>query len=65
MAGFGDIESWYNPVRPHSILGCRAPMTYEAYMQAAMTETKPVSQQAVHHYGSIPMRKPGKGLLDG
>ena len=39
MACFSYIEGWYNPVRLHSGLGYRAPMTYEADMQAAMTTT--------------------------
>jgi putative transposase len=39
MAGFSYIEGWYNPVRLHSGLGYRSPMTYEATMQAVMTET--------------------------
>ena len=28
--GSSDTEGWYNPLRPHSVLGYRAPMTYEA-----------------------------------
>lgn len=39
MACFSFIEGWYNPVRLHSALGYRSPMTYEAEMQ----ETDPVS----------------------
>ena len=39
MACFSYIEGWYNPVRLHSGLGYRSPMTYEADMQAVMTET--------------------------
>jgi putative transposase len=39
MAGFSYIEGWYNPVRLHSGLGYRSPMTYEATMQPAMTKT--------------------------
>ena len=39
MACFSYIEGWYNPVRLHSGLGYRSPMTYEADMQAAMTKT--------------------------
>ncbi len=38
-ACFGYIEGWRNPVRLHSGLGYRSPMTYEADMQAAMSET--------------------------
>jgi len=38
MACFSYIEGWYNPVRLHSGLGYRSPMTYEADMQAVMTE---------------------------
>jgi putative transposase len=33
MACFSFIEGWYNPVRLHSALGYRSPMTYEAEMQ--------------------------------
>jgi putative transposase len=36
MACFSYIEGWYNPVRLHSGLGYRSPMTYETEMQAAM-----------------------------
>ena len=39
MACFSYIEGWYNPVRLHSGLGYRSPMTYEADMQAVTTET--------------------------
>jgi putative transposase len=39
MACFSYIEGWYNPVRLHSGLGYRSPMTYEADMQTVMTET--------------------------
>ena len=39
MACFSYIEGWYNPVRLHSGLGYRSPMTYEADMQAVVTET--------------------------
>jgi putative transposase len=35
MACFSYIEGWYNPVRLHSGLGYRSPMTYEADMQNA------------------------------
>jgi putative transposase len=35
MACFSYIESWYNPVRLHSALGYRSPMTYEATTQPA------------------------------
>ena len=35
MACFSTIEGWYNPVRLHSGLGYRSPMTYEADMQDA------------------------------
>jgi putative transposase len=37
MACFSYIEGWYNPVRLHSGLGYRSPMTYETEMQAAIT----------------------------
>ena len=39
MACFSYIEGWYNPARLHSGLGYRSPMTYEANMQTATTET--------------------------
>src|SRR5580700_6450586 len=39
MACFSYIEGWYNPVRLHSGLGYRSPITYEADMQAVMTKT--------------------------
>ena len=39
MACFSYIEGWYNPMRLHSGLGYRSPITYEADMQAAMTKT--------------------------
>src|SRR5919112_3368386 len=39
MACFSYIEGWYNPVRLHSGLEYRSPITYEADMQAAMTQT--------------------------
>jgi len=39
MACFSYIEGWYNPVRLHSGLGCRSPMTYEAEHEVALTET--------------------------
>lgn len=39
MACFSYIEGWYNPVRLHSALGYRCPMTYEASMQTAEADT--------------------------
>ena len=39
MACFSYIEGRYNPVRLHSGLGYRSPITYEADMQATMTTT--------------------------
>jgi putative transposase len=36
MACFSYIEGWYNPVRLHSGLGYRSPMTYEAEMQKVL-----------------------------
>jgi putative transposase len=39
MACFSYIEGWYNPARLHSVLGSRSPITYEADMQATMTDT--------------------------
>jgi putative transposase len=38
MACFRFIEGWYNPLRLHSALGYRSPMTYEAAMEAVTTE---------------------------
>jgi putative transposase len=52
MACFSYIEGWYNPVRLHSALGCRSPMTYEAETQTAVTDALPVSQQTVHRNGA-------------
>jgi putative transposase len=37
MACFSYIEGWYNPVRLHSGLGYRSPITYEAEMQEMLT----------------------------
>ena len=39
MACFSYIEGWYNPVRLHSELGYRSPMTYEAGREVALIET--------------------------
>ena len=39
MACFSYIEGWYNPVRLHSGLGYRSPMTYEAEWEVALIET--------------------------
>lgn len=41
MACFSYIEGWYNPVRLHSGLGYKSPMTYEANRQLAQAETSP------------------------
>ena len=38
MACFSYIEGWYNPVRLHSGLGYRSPMTYEAEREVALVE---------------------------
>ncbi len=57
MACFSCIEGRHNPVRLHSGLGCQSPMTYEANMQTAVTETQPASQQTVHRTRSIPHHK--------
>jgi putative transposase len=37
MACFSYIEGWYNPVRLHSSLGYRSPMTFETELQPALT----------------------------
>jgi putative transposase len=39
MACFSFIEGWYNPVRLHSALGYRSPMTYEANMHKVQPVT--------------------------
>jgi len=39
MACFSYVEGWYNPVRLHSSLGYRSPMTYEAEWEAVTSET--------------------------
>ena len=38
------IEGWYNPVRLHSGLGYRSPMTYEPEREPALTEPWPASR---------------------
>jgi hypothetical protein len=38
---FSYIEGWYNPVRLHSGLGYRSPMTYEASMQTVKPRHSP------------------------
>jgi hypothetical protein len=52
MACFSFIEGWYNPVRLHSGLGYRSPMTYEAEMQNVLDDAEPASQQTVHRNGA-------------
>ncbi len=47
MACFSFIEGWYNPVRLHSALGYRSPMTYEAAMEEITTEA--LITQIPHH----------------
>ncbi len=39
IACFSYIEGWCNPVRLHSGLGCRSPMTYEEGPDVALIET--------------------------
>ena len=39
MACFSYIEGWYNPVRLHSSLGYRSPMTYEAEQEPVTSKT--------------------------
>lgn len=53
-ACFSYIEGWYNPVRLHSGLGYRSPMTYEANRQTAEAHTWIPSPQTVHEIGSTP-----------
>lgn len=38
MACFSFLEGWYNPVRLHSALGYRSPMTYEAEMETIIAD---------------------------
>jgi putative transposase len=38
MACFSFIEGWYNPVRLHSALGYRSPVSYEATVEVEPTE---------------------------
>ena len=38
MACFSFIEGWDNPVKLHSGLGYRSPMTYEAEMQKVLDD---------------------------
>ena len=55
MACFSYIEGWYNPVRLHSSLGYRSPMTYEAEQEPVTSKTSFPSPQTVHQDGSIPI----------
>ncbi len=38
MACFSCIEGWYNPVRLHSALEYRSPLTYETEMQTTVND---------------------------
>ena len=38
MACFTFIEAWYNPLRLHSALGYRSPITYETEMEGITAE---------------------------
>ena len=46
MACFSFIEGWYNPVRLHSGLGYRSPITYEAEMQKMLTDCNATIMEA-------------------
>jgi len=61
MACFSYIEGWYNPVRLHSGLGYRSPMTYEANMQNAAARPWSASLQTVHGNGAIPVDRDHAG----
>ncbi len=39
MACFSYIEGWYNSIRPHSSLGYRLPMDYEAETKTTTIKT--------------------------
>jgi putative transposase len=45
MACFSYIEGWYNPVRLHSGLGYRSPMTYEADREVAWHKRSPLDRK--------------------
>ena len=62
MACFSDIEGWYNPVRLHSSLGYRSPMTYEAEQEPVTSTTSFPCPQTVHRTGSIPVGIPEEEL---
>ena len=55
MACFSYIEGWYNPVRLHSSLGYRSPMTYEAEQEPVTSTTSFPCPQTVHQDRSIPL----------
>lgn len=44
MALFSDLEGFYNPVRRHSALGYRSPLTYEKEHRPNPAHETPVSQ---------------------
>jgi putative transposase len=52
MACFSFIEGWYNPVRLHSTLGNRSPITYEAAQEKVTAEPKLASPSSLHENGT-------------
>jgi putative transposase len=52
MAVFSYVEGWYNPVRLHSALGYRSPMTYEQEQtKTADAEPQSANPSTVHEIG--------------
>jgi len=52
------MERSYNPVRLHSGLGYRSPITYAAQKEAAPTEPSPEGPQTVHENGANLYQRP-------